>query len=500
MLGYEWFSSTIMNRGLDYYKRGRVILLKKEKNGYSATVRGSQKYHVFITMSGNEVTTMKCDCPYAEDGKHCKHEASVLYAIEDEISKQFKEQTDQLTLAQVYLEMQIKYRYVYRITDEFKKEVNRRIKKIMDQSSPYHQNTVSELSHLLDQFIEIKYSNTYRNDIFDLFFKQFRQLRVQNKSYGEDVTQWLIKSLSESIKEIPIRYYFNLIKNYKESEQVKIYMKILLSMKYDSREHQNLFLSRLYSLLNKNKKVEATVIINRLQQFENLEFYQKMVARELMKQEKYKEAKESIDEFKQNHLMIDEKIFKDLEDELFCYTADKKEYALQVIQNLRKRNYTDFSEMMKLKNMYGKDWELENFDILKEVESFMNPYYFKQLLEETESNRYVVSYVLENPTMSNFENFKNIIENYDKDTYLFLFGHCIRNEALESRSHNDHHFIQSCLYRLQGVGCSLQGIQELIYKIQEDNPGKKALNELLDKVLESQVEGDGSLYGERVYY
>ncbi len=40
-------------------------------------------------MDGHTITHMDCNCPYAEDGKHCKHMAAVLYEYE-------RKQTDDL--------------------------------------------------------------------------------------------------------------------------------------------------------------------------------------------------------------------------------------------------------------------------------------------------------------------------------------------------------------------------------------------------------------------
>lgn len=50
-----------------------------DENVYSAIVRGSEDYKVSISA---DYSKMSCSCPYAKDGKHCKHMAAVLYYAE----------------------------------------------------------------------------------------------------------------------------------------------------------------------------------------------------------------------------------------------------------------------------------------------------------------------------------------------------------------------------------------------------------------------------------
>ncbi len=58
-----------------------------DENGYSATVNGSENYKVYISA---DYKNMSCTCPYAKDGKNCKHMAAVLYYAEL-LEKQKKE-------------------------------------------------------------------------------------------------------------------------------------------------------------------------------------------------------------------------------------------------------------------------------------------------------------------------------------------------------------------------------------------------------------------------
>lgn len=85
------FSNHILVRGWDYYQSGRVYDVKPTAQGYSAVVEGSDEYVVHIYMKNGYVADMDCDCPYAEDGNHCKHMAAVLYELEEKGFEEYKQ-------------------------------------------------------------------------------------------------------------------------------------------------------------------------------------------------------------------------------------------------------------------------------------------------------------------------------------------------------------------------------------------------------------------------
>ena len=75
---------TILNRGLDYFRRGCVEELEDLGHGdYVAEVYGSEKYTVRLHVEGKDITEYSCDCPY-DRGPVCKHVAAVLYCLADE--------------------------------------------------------------------------------------------------------------------------------------------------------------------------------------------------------------------------------------------------------------------------------------------------------------------------------------------------------------------------------------------------------------------------------
>ena len=86
---WEWennFSKTVLNRGYNYYLDGYVEDIYFTTKKIKAVVYGTHHYHVEITLNGDDVEDMSCDCPYASDGSHCKHMAAVLFEWERRVS------------------------------------------------------------------------------------------------------------------------------------------------------------------------------------------------------------------------------------------------------------------------------------------------------------------------------------------------------------------------------------------------------------------------------
>lgn len=79
-------SATIFQRGLNYYKQGRVFALESEEDGngtiWYAIVNGSESYKVEITIH-NRFIFPECSCPAYETRQECKHIIAVLLEIAD---------------------------------------------------------------------------------------------------------------------------------------------------------------------------------------------------------------------------------------------------------------------------------------------------------------------------------------------------------------------------------------------------------------------------------
>jgi uncharacterized Zn finger protein len=73
----------ITERGKEYFDAHQVKALKTTTEGWSATIEGTETYHVLL--EGHDVITQwHCTCPF-EHGPVCKHVAAVMYAVREAI-------------------------------------------------------------------------------------------------------------------------------------------------------------------------------------------------------------------------------------------------------------------------------------------------------------------------------------------------------------------------------------------------------------------------------
>ena len=77
------FTRTILQRGKDYYQKGKAKKIVGTKEGYSITVRGSRNYKVEVyTDEHGWYEGVSCTCPYAQEGNYCKHMAAAFYLMD----------------------------------------------------------------------------------------------------------------------------------------------------------------------------------------------------------------------------------------------------------------------------------------------------------------------------------------------------------------------------------------------------------------------------------
>ena len=104
MKWHTLFRQQILDRGIEYYEDGHVQDVSYSADEITAQVDGTDLYDVQITLDGEEVTDMYCSCPYAVDGRNCKHMAAVLFQFEEMLAGKDAEIEDNDTEEEVSLQ------------------------------------------------------------------------------------------------------------------------------------------------------------------------------------------------------------------------------------------------------------------------------------------------------------------------------------------------------------------------------------------------------------
>lgn len=86
----QLFYSHILQRGKEYYKSGKVKGFIQKKDSCMARVLGTHVYNVSINKINADYPQLSCNCAYAKSGEYCKHEAAVLFYLQQQNKNESK--------------------------------------------------------------------------------------------------------------------------------------------------------------------------------------------------------------------------------------------------------------------------------------------------------------------------------------------------------------------------------------------------------------------------
>lgn len=81
------FSSKILSRGRESCRENTIKKYEETEDHITAEIAGTDLYTVNISLENGEISQMECTCPYAQDGKACKHMAAALYRHSGELDE-----------------------------------------------------------------------------------------------------------------------------------------------------------------------------------------------------------------------------------------------------------------------------------------------------------------------------------------------------------------------------------------------------------------------------
>ena len=77
----DLFKRVILERGYDYFERGKVKDVHWEGDTVYGKVKGTEEYSVSAEIDDDKVGKLSCDCLYAKGRKKCKHMAALLFKV-----------------------------------------------------------------------------------------------------------------------------------------------------------------------------------------------------------------------------------------------------------------------------------------------------------------------------------------------------------------------------------------------------------------------------------
>jgi uncharacterized Zn finger protein len=204
----DLFQPQILERGYDYYLENYVAETNVENNMIHAKVYGSDTYDVEIDFSNGKVQTMLCDCPYASEGKNCKHMAAVLYEWDSSMQSSQHSTMDKGEIAKIIqtVDEETLRTFLEEILSEDKRLLERlklRIPKDQSDSSNLDKNHYLELVDDIfvtymdeDDFIDYYQASDFTVELYDFLENNIKSLiATKNNQLTFEVVCYLVEIL-----------------------------------------------------------------------------------------------------------------------------------------------------------------------------------------------------------------------------------------------------------------------------------------------------------------
>lgn len=183
------FEQKIRSRGKEY-AYDSVIDYVADENGYSATVSGTENYKVEISA---DYQNMRCTCPYAKEGKRCKHMAAVLYYAE----LLEKEEKERQRKAEQKVERQRIRTVVTKAMEVLGKKGAANLLNVAEPVSEWKKevNTLIKGFQNKDGYIGYWEADDFIANLLDCFGNLYALLSICEDKKAIDASMWLYKRI-----------------------------------------------------------------------------------------------------------------------------------------------------------------------------------------------------------------------------------------------------------------------------------------------------------------
>ena len=278
----SFFTDTILERGKKYFEQNRVFSVnQKGDQTYTGIVLGSEAYHTKIIVDDtNQVIDAICDCPYAKDGHHCKHEAALYFAIEERLPKDEKQYIDINALLK---RVRARSRSSYMLKREFNEEFKKYLKNIiqLNKQGNFH---ISNYQQVIEEFLSSNYPKDYRHEILNIMFQGYCKL-LTNEHNKELTVQWLKENMKYQRYENAFSHIMSVVYLLDVEDQIAIIKEMLLNKRNPA------LLNTYFKIIN-DHHLDIKKYLDEIQIYNNNEDYIMEMIRYYMNKQQIGHAKQ----------------------------------------------------------------------------------------------------------------------------------------------------------------------------------------------------------------
>ncbi|MCD7839948.1 MAG: hypothetical protein LUG46_04890 [Erysipelotrichaceae bacterium] len=341
-------SNDAFQKGYQLYQNNQVGTIKQNNNLYSANVRDKQYYRVVIMVNDKrKMTKMNCTCAKARKGEKCEHEAALYLKLKSEYHI-FENNED----------ISFKGYYESRDYDKSISFLKKQTKKIIDQLRHDNIKQIFQmLISLVDDYSHMSLSPQYIIEADVIFIKTFRQF-FQAKGASEYYLPWLEETFNKPQQTHIISLLCQINVYLPPKKLIPIYLDYLESQT-DETLRQNI-ITYLISHFKELLDDERSLLMKQLPTDSNE--YQYMQLNQYIEENRMEDA---IKLYEQIYPQLQDYDLKDIEIAIYKYKGDVSSYQKYVLDYYRKEeSFKDLSLLKELKNMYGKEWQTAQFEVI----------------------------------------------------------------------------------------------------------------------------------------
>lgn len=481
----SYFSNTIWNRGMEYFVKGKIDEVEKNKDTFIAKIRGTRVYTVEIEINNNRMISMECNCPHAQEGHRCKHMAALTIYIEN----QKREADEEFSYLDNYQWM-LSERVSYFDEKEFYKKTKKYIKDIITLKPEKALEECEKIIEFLDQVNFFDYNN-------DLI-KTIRTIFLKAKDENDNLTEWYQKFLCLSQKE----FYFNEIaqlylKTFSKQEVDDI---LDFTSKLNNEDKQKLWISYAIEMLEK-QKLDIQTIIKKCQQYP-LNYYYINYFLEYYKKNKMNQEISELLQYQCQQSLKDHNLFSLVTNETFniAWKCINKELYFKGLNLIMDRYPYIIDRYLKnfRKLFTESEWDENKKEIFKYWKGKSNDNICLQIYKELDEFEYLIALLFE---MQNFDElcdyFDQIVQ-YDELIAAQLFMDLFTKAVEKAKNAYDYYQLCCHIDLLNHLKTSRETKDGLIIHLKEKfNKNRIFISELNDYIVEDE-DKDENNYG-RIY-
>ncbi len=476
------FAKHILERGYDYYCENAVENLDISDDVIRADVIGTEDYEVEISLNNGEVTDMYCSCPYALDGRNCKHMAAVLYEwsendIDENEDKEmgtnnYIRQVDIITNRYLGREHFISYYEAGGFISELEDIISEDVRRMIDNGNYLSAFEVMNYIFVLIGDVDMDDSDggigMLADSIYQLWLELLAKVSPEEK---RKMFGWFTSHLDGSVIDYLEEYIEQIImEEFKEKEYEQDKIEFIQNMIEKARQNTSDW-SRDYGVgkwavryldMLKKKKAPEKQIEEVCKKYWSNSTVRRYYIDMYMKKKEYDYVLQVLHESmlldKQYRGLISE--YSKMKKEIYLLQGNKSAYIEQLWELVLDHEAGNLDLYKELKKQYSaEEWLVKREEIFKKLPAYAH---VERFYKEEQLYDRLLEYVLNSPGLYALQEYENVLKKEYPEQVLVKYQDEVNKMALHTSDRKHYASLVSFLRRMQKINGGLKVVEQIV--------------------------------------